>query len=38
MSAITFFLQVAMNHPIETVGFLVFAVWVWHSAAHPNLG
>ena len=38
MNTVMFVLQLALQHPIETIGFLAFATWIWHSAAHPNLG
>jgi hypothetical protein len=38
MSTIVFVLQLALLHPVETFGVLAFGIWVWHSAARPDVG
>jgi len=38
MSTIMFVCQLALLHPVETFGALAFGVWVWHSAARPDVG
>jgi hypothetical protein len=38
MNTIMFVFQLALHHPVETFGVLAFAIWVWHSAARPDVG
>ena len=38
MGTVAFVLQFAMNHPIESIGFLAFITWLFHSVARPDLG
>ena len=38
MTSIMVLLHLAMDHPVETIGFLIFSFWIWHSAAGPDIG
>ena len=38
MSAIFVLLELAKNHPAETLAFTMFFGWLWHSVARPDLG
>jgi len=38
MNTIMFVFQLALQHPVVTFGVLAFAIWVWHSAARPDVG
>jgi hypothetical protein len=38
MSSIIVLLQLARDHPAETVAFTILFGWLWHSVARPDLG
>jgi hypothetical protein len=38
MNLIIVLLELAKNHPAETVAFTMLFGWLWHSVARPDLG